>query len=319
MKRGIAWVLAAVCLGASTLAHGQASCWVGMGSIQFGVVNRTGNSDTMGTMSVSCNSSSGSAVRVCIALGAPVNSSWDPRYLQAQGITAALLAYNIYRDPAFSQIWGSVFSTAGTPLAVDIPMTWGTGNTVVDYYARVPPQPEALPGTYNTTFRYATDAAVRAQSYSGSPPACSDSIPIVSHFEFGVWATVQSDCSLSASPLDFGATGIALATQPIDAQSSVSVRCAEGVQYTLALDAGSANGATTIDRRLTRDGGTELLRYGLYRDPARTQVWGDASPDVVTGTGSAAGSTHAVYGRLPAQVLPPAGKYRDTITVTLTF
>ena len=303
---------------ASGVAHAQASCWVGMGSIQFGVVDSRGNTDTTGTMSVSCNSSSGSAVRVCISLGAPVNSSWNPRYLQ--GDNGALLAYNIYKDQAFTQIWGAVYSTAGSPLAVDIPMTWGTGQTVVNYYARVPPQPQAPPGTYNTTYRYGSDAAVRAQSYSGSSaPACTDALPIVSNFEFGVWATVQSDCSLSAAPLNFGAVGLALASQPIDAQSSISVTCGQGVAYTLALDAGTSGGASVTDRRMTRDGSGEILRYGLYRDAARTQNWGDSGSDLLNGTGSGSSITHVVYGRMPVQTLPPAGNYRDTITVTLTF
>ncbi len=299
-------------------AQAQASCWVGMGSIQFGTVDSHGNTDTSGTMSVGCNSSTGSAVRVCISLGAPVNSSWNPRYLQ--GDNGALLAYNIYKDPAFTQIWGAVYGTAGSPRAVDLPMTWGTGQTVVNYYARVPPQPQAPAGTYNTTYRYGSDAAVRAQSYSGnSPPACTDALPIVSNFEFGVWASVQNDCSLSAAPLDFGATGLALANQPVDAQTSISVNCGQGVAYTLALDAGTSNGASVTNRRMTRDGGGDLLRYGLYRDAARTQVWGDSGSDLQNGTGSGSSVSHTVYGRLPAQTLPPAGAYRDTITVTLTF
>ena len=317
-------VLVALCLlvalGLPRPAAAQASCWVGMGSIQFGVVDSSGNTNTSGTMSVGCNSSSGSAVRVCISLGAPVNSSWNPRYLQMQGDAGTLLAYNIYKDQAYSQIWGAVFSTAGSPRAVDIPMTWGTGQTVVDYYARVPPQPEAPAGTYNTTYRYGTDAAVRAQSYSGgSPPACSDSMPVVSNFEFGVWATVQNECSLSASPLDFGGVGMELANQPVDAQGSISVRCGQGISYTLALDAGTGNAATVQDRRLTRDGAADILHYGLYRDAARTQLWGDSPSDLVNGIGSSAGNSHTVYGRLTAQPPPPAGQYRDLITVTLTF
>lgn len=318
--RGFIAVCFLLTLGAPRLAASQAACWVGMGSIQFGVVDSSGNTDTSGTMSVSCNSASGSAVRVCISLGAPVNSSWNPRYLQMQGNTATLLAYNVYKDPAYSQIWGAVVSTSGSPRAVDIPMNWGSGQAVVNYYARVPPQPAAPAGTYNTTFRYGTDASVRAQSYSGgSAPSCSDSMPIVSVFEFGVWATVQNECSLSASPLDFGGVGVALANQPVDAQGSISVNCGQGIGYTLALDAGTGNGATVRDRRMTRDAGGELLRYGLYRDAARTQVWGESGSDLVTGTGSGSGNTHTVYGRLNAQPPPPAGQYRDTITVTLTF
>ena len=324
MKRRHASTAGLLLLFFSATAWAQLGCWVGMGSIQFGNVNPAsgGDTNTTGSMSLSCSGASTPYVRVCIGLGAPVDSSWDPRYLLGQQ-TQKRLAWNIYKDASYTQIWGSAYSTTGSPRAVDLPMSWGSGNTQLSYYARVPAQNDAVADTYNTTFRYSSDAAVRAVGYNGSPPDCSSSMPIVSYFEFGVWATVQNDCAISASSLDFGATGIEIARSATDAVSTISVRCTSGTNYTVALDAGTGSGATVAERRMTREGGPELLLYGLYLDNARTRPWGDGSAGTATlsatGSGTQSTNAHSVYGRVLPQSQPPSGRYRDTITATITF
>ena len=306
-------------------ASAQLGCWVGMGSIQFGDVNQVGqpNTDVTGTMNVGCSNASTPYVRVCIALGAPVDASWDPRYLAGTQQQGMRLAYNIYTDAARTQIWGSAYSTAGRPRAVDLAMSYGSANTDIPYYARVPAQNDAVADQYNATFTYANDAAVRAQGYSGSPPACSSSMPIVSRFEFGVWATVQPDCTVSASTLDFGTTGTNLETQSVEAASTITMRCTKGVNYNIALDAGVGNGATVAQRKMTHDSGGATLPYQLFRDPARTQPWGDGSSGTstvsATGAGTQVASSHTVYGRLLPQSSPAVGQYHDTVTVTVTY
>lgn len=317
-------LMACALLSLPATAWAQLGCWVGMGSIQFGNVNTVGGGDTTsnGTMSLSCSGATTPYVRVCIGLGVPVDGSWDPRYLVGQQ-SGGRLAWNIYKDASYTQIWGSAYSTSSSPRPVDLPVSYGSGNTQVPYYAKVPKQNNVAADTYNTTFRYASDAAVRAIGYTSSPPDCSSSMPIVSYFEFGVWATVQSDCSITASALDFGAAGVELASRATDAVSSISVRCASGVSYTVALDAGTGSGATVTQRRMKRDGGAETLLYTMYLDSARTQIWGDGSSGTrtLTGTGSGteAANNHSVYGRLLPQTPPPYGQYRDTITATITF
>jgi hypothetical protein len=47
------------------------------------------------------------------------------------------------------------------------------------HFARAPQENDAPSDTCNTTFRYASDAAVRAVGYEGSPPDCSSPMPIV--------------------------------------------------------------------------------------------------------------------------------------------
>ena len=305
------------------IAHAQLGCSVGMSSIQFGNVNQIGAPATTvtGTMSLSCSGATQPYVRICIALGAPVDSSWTPRYLYRPD--GARMAYNIYTDPGHTQIWGSAYSTAGTQREVDLPMNYGSGHTTLPYYARVPVQNSVGAGTYITTFTYANDAAVRAVEYSDSPPTCNSSMPIVSRFEFGVSGHVAPDCTISASALDFGVVGVELTRKSAQATGSVSIRCLSDLPYSIALDAGNGSGATVAHRLMTRNGSSDTLAYGLYADLAHTQLWGDGSSGTQTVSGTGLGSQltvpHLVYGKLDAQELPPFGKYRDRITVTITF
>ena len=315
------WMLMSLAPG---VAQAQVGCWVGMGSIHFGNVNQIGAPPATinGVMSLSCSGARQPHVRVCIALGTPEGSSSDPRYLN--GEDRAQLAYNIYKDPGYTQIWGNEFTLAASPRAVDLPVNYGAGYTTVPYYARVPVQDNAQVGTYNITFSHARDATVRAVEYSGSPPNCSAIMPVVSRFEFGVWANVVADCALSASTLDFGVVDT-VTRRATRATSTISLRCTSGVSYSIALDAGTASGATVAQRRMTRDGGAETLAYGLYTDVARRRIWGDGSAGSETESGVGSGThrteSHTVYGELELEREdePTTGNYRDTITVTVTF
>jgi spore coat protein U-like protein len=315
------WLLLAVLCwpGAAAAQY----CNVGMGNINFGTVNGVGDTaaTVSGSMGVYCSNASTQYVRVCIALGAPVDGSWDPRYLM--GPNGARLAYNIYTDPGHTQIWGSAYGTAGQQVAVDVPIAWGSGQKNVNYYAKLPVQNGAPAGSYYAVFAYSSDAAVRAVGYNSNPPACTGTMPIVSRFEFSVNATVDSDCTVSATPLAFGTAGTELRAATLDATSTISATCTMGLSYALSLNAGTSAGATVAARKLTRTGGNETLSYGLYSDAARSRPWGDGSSGTSTVTSTGSGvtvvRTHTVYARLPPQSVPPPGNYADTVTVTITY
>jgi spore coat protein U-like protein len=62
------------------------------------------------------------------------------------------------------------------------------------------------------------------------------------------------------------------------------------------------------------------VNYSLFRNATRTQVWGQTiGTDTVTGTGTGANQALTIYGRVPAQAVPPPGTYTDTVTVTITY
>ena len=135
---------------------------------------------------------------------------------------------------------------------------------------------------------------------------------------FQVSLTVEADCSISANPLNFGSTGVI--DSNLDQTSSVSVTCTKGTPYTVALDAGSATGSTIADRELGNAGGTESVKFNLYRDAGHTQVWGQTTgTDVVGGTGNGSAQSITVYGRVPAQSMPAADTYTSTVTATVAF
>jgi len=123
--------------------------------------------------------------------------------------------------------------------------------------------------------------------------------------------TVEQSCRVQASPLTFaGESGAILA-----AQSEVAVACTADTGVSVALDDGrNAAGST---RRLADETGT-FVPYAIFVDSAGTRAWG-AGEAAVTGTvGTGADLRLTAYGRVETGRLP-AGTYRDTVTVTITF
>lgn len=144
-------------------------------------------------------------------------------------------------------------------------------------------------------------------------------------------AMAAVDCSATVSGVAFGTYDPLLSTSD-DSNGSVIVSCSyiapggvTDVSYSVALSTGG-NGSYA-PRRMSA--GASRLDYNLYRDAARTQVWGNATggTSVITGTlrvGPGVGNgtrsnTHTVYGRVPALQNADTGSFTDSILVTLTF
>ena len=134
-----------------------------------------------------------------------------------------------------------------------------------------------------------------------------------------VTMTVQAECKLqsSAAPLAFGTHGVI--DQVVDAQTSLGVQCTNSTPFNVALGAGGGAGAT-IAARVMSGANSAAVTYGVYRDAARSQLWGvTASTDTLASTGTGALQTFQVYGRVPVQATPAAGNYTDTLAVTVTY
>jgi spore coat protein U-like protein len=135
----------------------------------------------------------------------------------------------------------------------------------------------------------------------------------------GVSRTEAAGCSVSTSPLVFGTYNVFSAT-PVDSTATVSYRCngnADGVL--VAITKGQS--PTFLPRQLGK--GTERLSYNLFRDAARTSVWGD-----FTGGTSALNDLNppnnkevdvTIFGRIPPGQDISAGSYADTVTVVVLF
>ena len=128
---------------------------------------------------------------------------------------------------------------------------------------------------------------------------------------------IAGSCTVSAADLDFG-TYATTSPMPARGQSVVQLQCTNGLTVDVGLDAGTAPGATTSNRRLVS--GNDLLTYGLYQDAARTINWGDTTgADTLELQATGLLQSVPVYGEIPAGQRVPAGTYGDVITVRLQF
>ena len=130
------------------------------------------------------------------------------------------------------------------------------------------------------------------------------------------------NCRVTVSPLAFGLYNPGQAT-PLDSVANLTVRC-QAQPGTYAVLIGPGLSGNQLARTMLAGAG-QVLNYNLYRDPARTQIWGDGNPPtfLVTGARTAKGRPtfydHPVYGRIFGNQLPDPGTYTDTLMVTVLF
>jgi spore coat protein U-like protein len=132
---------------------------------------------------------------------------------------------------------------------------------------------------------------------------------------FGVSATVQSTCLISASALAFGTyTGVVA-----NSTSTVSVTCTNTTPYNIALNPGTATSATVTTRKMTGPS-SATLNYSLYSNSGMTTNWGQTTgTDTVSGTGNGSSQAITVYGQVPAGQYVTPGSYADTITASVIY
>lgn len=141
--------------------------------------------------------------------------------------------------------------------------------------------------------------------------------PLSTTAAFVVSATAVDSCIMDANALDFG-TYDPLAPVATDAVSDITVTCTADVIYDVGLNAGTGAGATTNTRRMTRD--NQTLAYSLYRDNARSLIWGDkVGTDSVAGVGTGLPVNHKIYGRVPARQPVRRGLYADVVVATVYY
>jgi spore coat protein U-like protein len=127
---------------------------------------------------------------------------------------------------------------------------------------------------------------------------------------------VDASCRLTTEPLTFG--NVNIFTAQVDATARIQLRCGPAVAYSVAIDNGlNFNG----QRRMFNGvgGWFAYVPYEIYRNAARSQVWGATLATMVTGTTPANGQvTLTAYGRVPSTIVLPRD-YVDTVTVTVNF
>jgi spore coat protein U-like protein len=136
-----------------------------------------------------------------------------------------------------------------------------------------------------------------------------------------VTANVVSNCLITTATMDFGT--YTPGGGNVIANGEIRVLCTDGMPYEIGLGAGLAPGATETNRSMQN--GTALLSYQLFKNPQRTQNWGQtlaADRDIGVGNGMINDNRHRVHGRIldsASNQLVPGGDYTDTVLVTITY
>jgi spore coat protein U-like protein len=135
-----------------------------------------------------------------------------------------------------------------------------------------------------------------------------------------VSASVSAVCTINTNPVAFGAYDpvVANAAANLNATGTVTVACTKGAAATIDLDNGS--NLSGGSRRMS--GGADFLNYALYKDAARTQVWGSGLAGGTTAAYNAPSRTATaitVYGTVPQAQDVAVGAYSDVVVATINY
>ncbi|KIP99639.1 hypothetical protein RU07_18685 [Agrobacterium tumefaciens] len=293
-------------------------CNVSMSNINFGAVNLLSGAavDNTGTASINCANllNISTNVRICLSIDSGAGGMTGGVRTMAGG--SNMLQYQLYQDASRTIPWGTAnHNLLGAPRPLDfllLPLT--TLATTRTVYARVLPNQQTVPGgAYSSAFSSA-HARVTWAPYTLIAPSCASITQNPSSAAFNILSFVDRTCSVSAQTLSFGSHG--LLKSQIDSASQIAVNCTAGLPFSISLNGGLAN-AAPVARKMTN--GSHSITYGLFRDAARSQLWGAVSNLLAGGTGNGLIQNLTVYGRVPPQTTPPAGTYTDTVVVTVTY
>ncbi|WP_425336290.1 Csu type fimbrial protein [Sinorhizobium garamanticum] len=310
-------ILALLLLAAMPAPARAQSCSFSVASVNFGSTDTLSGAPatTNATLLANCSGSPFSTILICPNLGSGSGGATASMRQMLSG--ADVLNYQLYSDSARTVVWGSqVWPFPSRPPAISVTLNGiGTGSASRQIYgALFGGQSTAPPGSYLSSF---SGMHVEFRYRYSSLNSCSGGASgAIARPSFNVMANVAANCLVATQDVDFGSRGIL--DSSVDATGQLAVTCTPGSAYTVALNGGMANAPPTA-RKMFK--GTETVTYGLYRDPARSQPWGDASTPGSTLTGTGNGNTQylTVYGRVQSQTTPSPGVYTDTVVVTVTY
>lgn len=292
------------------------TCTLSVSNLDFGPADLLPGTavDSSATVTVSCSGMPlGSTTYYCLGFGAGSPGVSGGSRIMA-GPSGGQIRYGLYADPGRTYPWAS----RSTPT---LGYVFGQGSTAdiftgtVILYGRIAASQSTVPtGSYSSTLSSADVGLftlVQPSSDCNAGPIAS--VPQASA-SFSVLASPAPHCAVTTTNIDFGSQPFLNAN--VDATGSVSVTCTSSLLYTVGLSNG-VSGTGPTNRLMTNSGVS--IRYGLYRDSARSQPWGDTSGVMASGTGTGLAQLYTVYGRAPAQATPVPATYSDTVNVTVTY
>ena len=116
---------------------------------------------------------------------------------------------------------------------------------------------------------------------------------------------------------------------PADSVGAFTLTCARSsgpstVTVVMAIGA-SGNNGSIANRQMRTPSWPDVLSYNLYRDAARTSVWGQtAGVDTMSSTlsvpnNASRGVTFTIFGRIPGLQSVHTGSYSDSLVVTINY
>jgi spore coat protein U-like protein len=135
-----------------------------------------------------------------------------------------------------------------------------------------------------------------------------------------VTASVVANCTITTLPVAFGPYDPVGANLAADLLSTgtVTVACTKGTPAT--VDLGVGGNLLAGSRRMAS--ASDFLNYALYKDAARTAVWGSTMAGGSTVAYLAASKSTfgiTVYGTVPQAQDVTVGAYADTVLATINY
>lgn len=135
----------------------------------------------------------------------------------------------------------------------------------------------------------------------------------------GAWDARAETCTVSTTSLNFGTYNV-FASAPTDSTATVVLDC-QGNARDVRISIGRGSASTFGSRRMSK--GSERLFFNVYRDAARTAIWGDGTGgsqvEIVDRVQNNQPHQVVVYGRVPAGQDVSAGTYSESVTVAIDY
>ncbi|MDO4694579.1 MAG: spore coat U domain-containing protein [Eikenella sp.] len=337
-----ALALAGLLLPAAAWAEDRCEGSISGGTVDFGEVDvlpgRSQDIRIPVSVQITCTKDNPGLPRrfhVCLGIDSgrwpgprPVPPGSGDRYLctaQGQcGNANPRMRYNLYTDPAYASILGSITPRQGTSnmlrTTIDIPAGRSSHTQTLTFYARMSASSLSInlpPGRYQNPFSGGSTALIWNQNPNQADcghysPAGDVRVP------FTVQARVVKRCHVEADPLDFGS--VPAGRENIAGQTRLRVICTPGTDYTVGLrsDHPSPKGdGWGIMQPLA--GGGQGVPYSLHHNNHNGPLWGHAA-NLRGGNrqGSGAVQSYPVYGKVPSADYRP-GKYQDTVRIEIGY
>lgn len=324
----------ALLLGLGVLGLGSAHAVVqcespAMTNLTFGNIDpQSSQTDVTATFSIICENTlllQTRAATICLSIGPP------PTGQQRKMLSGSdALNFELYKDPAHSNIWGSQFSGSITPLKFDVALGPRESKTFsATLYGRVlAGQASVIPGAYTKSYPSTNDAraTVNAPVSSSAPGTCNTSPGGSLYFPFTVSATVPKNCIISA------ASDINLGSKPANAPAAtlignnnngLSITCTKSTPYFIGLR--PSNNSTTGAGVMSGSGTniTTKVPYQLRQVAGLGTIWGNTATSTnagngVGGTGTGLADTRTIYVTVPSADFKP-DNYSDKVTVNVNY